>query len=179
MADVVHRTTREHLRSVNTPEFPVADWIRNPDMRDVTQGVGDPDPEALWHSRYWTITGDLITLRNAAARAVIDSAKDAGTTVNSRNEAKTLVDGTVGEGLQERALIHVSNKRENYLANRTIELQRIVQDLRDEIVGSVGNADAIRTAVGTVDMSKSATNTRTLAEAVTDYKDEIDTGAAD
>ncbi len=31
MADVINRVTHEHLFSVNTPDYPVADWIINPD----------------------------------------------------------------------------------------------------------------------------------------------------
>jgi len=31
VSDVINRTTHEHLFSVNTPDYPVADWIINPD----------------------------------------------------------------------------------------------------------------------------------------------------
>jgi len=35
MADVVNRQTCEHRRSVNTPDFPEADWLINPDLSDL------------------------------------------------------------------------------------------------------------------------------------------------
>jgi len=31
MADVINKTTHEHLFSVNTPDYPVEDWFINPD----------------------------------------------------------------------------------------------------------------------------------------------------
>lgn len=64
MANVLHRTTKQYLSSVNTPDYPVIDWIREPDLSAV---VG-------WQSKYWIITGDVVTLADAAARAAIDAA---------------------------------------------------------------------------------------------------------
>lgn len=36
MADVLNRITREFIQSANTPDYPVADWIHNPDLSAVT-----------------------------------------------------------------------------------------------------------------------------------------------
>ena len=35
MSDVINRTTFQYLRSVNTPEYPVADWIINPTAAEI------------------------------------------------------------------------------------------------------------------------------------------------
>jgi len=35
MADVINRTTFQYLRSVNTPDYPVADWIINPTAAEI------------------------------------------------------------------------------------------------------------------------------------------------
>ena len=62
MASVLNRTTKAFRSSANTPDFPVADWIINPDMSAVT-GFG---------SQYWIITGDVVTLMDQAARDAVD-----------------------------------------------------------------------------------------------------------
>jgi len=64
MASVLNRTTRQYLASAHTPDYPTVDWIHNPDMSAV---VG-------FDSRYWVITGDVVTLMDAAARASLDAA---------------------------------------------------------------------------------------------------------
>lgn len=64
MADVLHRTTRRYLKSVNTPDYPPADYIINPDMTAV-QG---------FHWRYWKINGDAVALMTQAERDAVDAA---------------------------------------------------------------------------------------------------------
>ena len=65
MADVVNRTTNQYLQSVNTGDFPSQDWIINPDLSAVE---GQP-------TKYWVITGDVITLADQATRDAIDAAE--------------------------------------------------------------------------------------------------------
>lgn len=72
MAAVLNRTTKQYLISVNTPDYPVESWIISPDLSAV---VG-------FDSRYWTITGDVVSLmsqseRNALDAAAVLSARDA------------------------------------------------------------------------------------------------------
>ena len=68
MANVLNRTTLAYSKSVNTPEYPVADWIHNPDMSGV-EGV----PQ-----KYWKLVGDAPVGMTAAEKAVADQAeKDA------------------------------------------------------------------------------------------------------
>ncbi len=64
MAEVVHRLLKTHLTSVNTPDFPVSDWIHNPDLSAV-EGVP---------SIYWKITGDTITEMDSLEKAAVDNA---------------------------------------------------------------------------------------------------------
>ncbi len=64
MSNVLNRTTKAYIPSANTPDYPVAEWIIDPDMTAV---VGYP-------SQYWIITGDVVTLMDAAARAQVDTA---------------------------------------------------------------------------------------------------------
>lgn len=64
MANVLNRTTREFIQSANTPDYPVADWIHNPDLSAVTG----------FDRRYWIVTGDAVSLMDAGARAALDAA---------------------------------------------------------------------------------------------------------
>ena len=63
MANVLNRTTKQHLTSVNTPEYPVAEWIINPDLSAVR---GQP-------AKYWEISGDSVSLMDQASRDAVDA----------------------------------------------------------------------------------------------------------
>jgi hypothetical protein len=64
MAAVLNRTTKAFFASANTPDYPVAEWIINPDLTAVE---GFP-------SQYWIITGDIVTLMDQAQRDAVDAA---------------------------------------------------------------------------------------------------------
>lgn len=63
MANVLNRETKQFIRSVNTPNYPVSVWIIDPDLKLVD---GFP-------SFYWTITGDIVSLMSQAERDAIDA----------------------------------------------------------------------------------------------------------
>src|SRR3990167_6362814 len=63
-ASVLNRTTKQYLTSANTPDYPTVDWIIEPDLSAVTG----------FDSRYWTITGDVVTLKSQAERDAVDAA---------------------------------------------------------------------------------------------------------
>ena len=65
MANVLNRTSKQYRASVNTPDFPVQDWIINPDISAV---VG-------FDRKYWIITGDSVTLMDQTARDALDAAE--------------------------------------------------------------------------------------------------------
>ena len=68
MANVLSRKTLAYSKSVNTPEYPVAEYIHGPDMSGV-EGV----PQ-----KYWKLVGDVPVEMKAAEKAVVDqAAKDA------------------------------------------------------------------------------------------------------
>jgi len=62
-ANVLNRITKEFRASVNTPDFPTASWIINPDMSAV----------AGFASKYWVISGDLVLLMSQAERDAVDA----------------------------------------------------------------------------------------------------------
>jgi hypothetical protein len=163
MADVVNRTTKQYLQSVNTPDFSPAQWIINPDLSAV---AGQP-------SKYWTITGDVITLQNAGEQAATDAALAAAAATDAREATKDPVAATLDPvGMQTRALIEIFNQRDNYLTNRIAELQSAL----DAVKASTGAADNIRAAIPA---SWLATNTRLRSDAITDYRASIDAGEVD
>ena len=66
MATFLHRTTMQLLPSTSESSLsePVANYIENPDLSAIT---GFP-------SKYWIITGDVVTLMDQSARDAVDAA---------------------------------------------------------------------------------------------------------
>jgi len=65
MANVIDRKTGRYIESVNTPDFPAADFIINPDMT----AVKNVSPE------FWKIDGDQVREMDAAEKAIAIDAK--------------------------------------------------------------------------------------------------------
>ena len=64
MANVLNRTSKAFIASANTVDYPVAQWIIDPDMSAV----------AGYPSQYWIITGDVVSLMDQAQRDAVDTA---------------------------------------------------------------------------------------------------------
>jgi hypothetical protein len=96
MSDVVHRTTKQYLKSANTPDYPVETWIINPDLSAVE---GFP-------SKYWIITGDVVTLMSQAERDAVDAAEKL---LNEQNAGKR-----VGAITPVRLAASVTNSTVNF-----------------------------------------------------------------
>ena len=82
MASVVHRTTKEYRRSADTGKFPVEDWIINPDMAAVEDVP----------SKYWVISGDIVSEMTQAAKDSADAAETAANDAADRGEHKNHID---------------------------------------------------------------------------------------
>ncbi len=85
MADVFNRTTGQYLKSVNTPDFDVADWIINPDLSAVT---GQP-------VKYWIIdppASDTIRSATAGEQTTIDQGIADARETAEKDGAKNSVD---------------------------------------------------------------------------------------
>lgn len=65
MANALNRTTLAYMRSINTPDYPVADWVIDPDMSAV----------AGYPRKYWLLSGDKVTLMSQAERDAVDAAE--------------------------------------------------------------------------------------------------------
>jgi len=165
MANLLHRTTKQYLVSTDPnglPE-PIANYIEEPDLSAV---AGQPN-------KYWTITGDVVTLMSQAEQDAVDADIEAAKVLSDRATVVATPDNPNALGVEIRALIQLLNKRDNYLTNRVIELQDRVQAMCD----SSGAASNIRTAGLAVSIS--ATNTRSRSDAVQDYKDDTNAGVND
>ncbi len=162
MATVVNRATKELRTSVNTPDFNPIDWIINPDLSGV---AGVP-------SKYWNIVGDIVSEMSQGEKDAVNAAEAAALTASNRAGAIATTTESDDLGIQLRELVELFNKRDNYLANRIIELQ----DALDAVKASSGPADNIRAAIP---VSWLATTTRTRADAIQDYTDDINAGGAD
>jgi hypothetical protein len=86
MANVLNRITKEFRASVNTPDFPSAQWIVNPNLSAV---LGFP-------SKYWIITGDVVTLQTQPQRDVTDDAEFQASATIADGEAELFGDGNDG-----------------------------------------------------------------------------------
>ncbi len=63
MSDVVNRTTLEYRRSVNTPDFPSADWIINPDLSAILTVP----------QKHRKINGDLVVEMTQSEKDAVDA----------------------------------------------------------------------------------------------------------
>ena len=164
MPSYLHRTRKillENIDATDLPEAP-ANYIEDPNMSAV---AGQP-------RKYWVISGDTVSLADAAGQAAADSAE--ATEINTADRSLNVrnVDNVNAVGMNTRALLQNANKRINWLTNRVLELQEDLQAIK----ATNGPADNIR---GAIRASYSATATRSLPDAIQAYKDEINSGDAD
>jgi hypothetical protein len=122
MANVLHRVTKSYVVSVNTPEFSVGEWIHNPDLSAV---VG-------FSSKYWVVTGDVVTLMDQAARDAVDAAE-----VESRRDQVVAQLDQVEDVL--RAFMLVVMDEINLLRGQHALADRTVAQLRSAIRGKLGS----------------------------------------
>ena len=92
MANVLNRTTgltlpyqKDYRESVNTTDFPAADWIVNPDLSAV----------AGFDSIYWDISGDSVVLVNQGTRNTRDAEIAAFLQGQQEQSAKDNLDGEI------------------------------------------------------------------------------------
>ena len=79
MANILNRTTKVYLISADPNDYDVQDWIIDPDVSEV----------AGFETKYWTITGDVVTLMSQAERDAVDAqeAADAVLAENARQKS--------------------------------------------------------------------------------------------
>jgi len=102
MANVVNRTTLEYRPSVNTPDFPTAEWLINP------TGIELVDTVPRQHLK---VVGSAIVEMSAAEKTAVDAAAATATVDAMKQEALALLSG---DSAIKRLLVALSvvNKRE-------------------------------------------------------------------
>lgn len=108
MAAVLNRTTKQYIPSANTPDYPAAQWIINPNLSAV---IG-------FDSRYWIITGDAVTLMSQAERDVVDATLIAARKDSISND----IDAThpsYQRALAEILIDEINNLRQKHNSMRT------------------------------------------------------------
>lgn len=125
------------------------------EVPDVTQAALD--------AAFTTYTADQTNIDAATATAII---------IARRNRVTRDVSDSGVSGIRIRALIMIMNRRDNALINRIIELQDTLKGIQ-----AAGGTPANR--LNGLPTSYMPTSTRTRAQIVQEYKDDIDSGDAD
>jgi hypothetical protein len=140
-----------------------AAWLWDPDLTAVG-GV----PE-----KYWVLTGDVVSEMDQASKDAVDAAIAAAKVLTNQNAAIAACDDVETElGWETRAHILFTNKQRSWAVNRLQE----ITDTLIAIKATQGNVQSIRDAIPA---SFLATQTRPLAVAIQDYKDDLAAGEVD
>ena len=130
MANVLNRTTKEFRRSVNTPDFPVENWIINPDLSSLIET----------DSKYWVIEGDTVRDMTDVEKDVVDADEASATEVAAKTAAKAVIDGA--DPVMNKTLTAIAEviqdelqalKNNTPLASRTMD--QLKQAAKDKIDG--------------------------------------------
>jgi len=145
MANVIHRTTLEFTRSVNTPDFPEPTWKHNPDMSAVA-GVA---------FRYWK--WDSGAERPVEMTQAEKDAVDAAETTAEENAIMADIDAkTLTQALALAILDEI-----NLHATRTTAILDAI-----DRANSLGD---VKTAIGAIDVP-----TRTVAQLKTAIRNKLE-----
>lgn len=125
MATVLNRVTKELIESANTPDYPVEDWIINPDLSAVDG----------FDRKYWKVDQNRVVLASELERAAIDEA-----------EAAAAKESEVNQITDEQEVLGAIIKR---LIDENAATAKLVNDLKTAITGAV-SISALRAAVGAV-----------------------------
>jgi len=125
MADVLNRTTRELLRSVNTPDYPAADWIASPDLSAV---AGFP----TWK---WVIEGDTIRPPTASELAAIEAARlpaakaDRIVAIDAKTAAIVTSGIEIGAGIRISTSLAATQNLQNFVHFLNMGVAELPQDI--------------------------------------------------
>lgn len=125
MATVLNRVTRELIESANTPDYPVDDWIINPDLSEVEE----------FDRKYWKVDQNRVVLASELERAAIDEA-----------EAAAVKEAEINQITDEQEVLGSIIKR---LIDENAATAKLVNDLKTAIAGAA-SISALRAAVGAV-----------------------------
>ena len=130
MADVLHRTTKEQRFSVHTPDYPVVDWVINPDLSGV---IGIP-------VKYWKITGDVVSEMDQSEKDAVDAVLLPGQKTTKKDSLRVegdqlITNQSYSEGKQRSLLAqHTKSvgkkpKREKYVNDFLVWLEAVDEEV--------------------------------------------------
>jgi hypothetical protein len=130
MANVLNRTTKEFRRSVNTPDYPVENWIINPDLSSLIET----------DSKYWIVEGDTVRDMTDVEKDVVDANEASAAEAAAKTAAKAVIDGA--DPIMNKTLTAIAEviqdelqalKNNTPLASRTMD--QLKQAAKDKIDG--------------------------------------------
>ena len=140
MANVLHKTTLQYLRSVNTPLYMDGNWIINPNLNAV-QGLA---------AKYWKIVGEDVQAMDQGEKDAVDSDLLAPYKVTKKATLKTTIKDfieTKFSAEEQRTLFHLdSDAKANGLTNRLAYLLPYWTWVKAAIVFKHNKDDAIASA---------------------------------
>jgi len=80
MADVIHRTTLQHLRRVNTPDYPFSDWIGGVNVDGTNSAPLNLAAVSGVAKKHWKIVGDTVAEMSQAEKDAVDAAEAVAST---------------------------------------------------------------------------------------------------
>jgi hypothetical protein len=122
MANVLNRTTKEFRRSVNTPDYPVENWIINPDLSSLI------------------VEGDTVRDMTDVEKDVVDANEASAAEAAAKTAAKAVIDGA--DPIMNKTLTAIAEviqdelqalKNNTPLASRTMD--QLKQAAKDKIDG--------------------------------------------
>ena len=157
MANVLHKTNSpaDYRLSVNTPDFPSADWFHDPDVSAVS---GVP-------LKYWRVGTNPVEEMNQTEKDAVDAAATAAALLAAKSEASSVIDGRTGYQLRALAKLLVDE----------INIMRQWDASLKTAFANNSTLGTIRTAVDALPN----TPDRTLAQAKTAYKNLLSNGTLD
>jgi len=166
----LHRTTKQYSVSISTIDLsePEANYIQDPDVSTVI----------AFPTKYWLITGDLVSLMDAAAQAVVDAAEVQAALDADRGEAAT----RANLDISTRALVDVLLFEINKVNTRVQELQDSLSEMKQTTGGTANLRLAIPAPSSTTNPGPAAflnVNPKLRSEVLQKYVDDINAGVAD
>ncbi len=133
MANVLQRTTKEQRFSVNTPEYPPAVWVINPDLSGV---VGVP-------KKYWKITGDVVSEMDQSEKDAVDAVLLPGIQFGRKAQLQIDADRLIesqgySDGIQRSLLAHYAKekgaraKKAKYLVDWNTWVEQVDTNVKDK-----------------------------------------------
>lgn len=162
MANVLHKTTLQYKRSVNTPEYLDGSWLINPDTTII----------ATVPSKYWKVVGESLLEMTSGEKSTIDglnlpTVKAAAKAVIARIIKQVIEENFPAE--KQRTLFHLMQEaRADGLTNRAAYLLPLWTWMKQGIQYNHNKDDAIDSAVDASEVAAVTLNMSAINNSIPD-----------